>query len=179
MFAVCSKPLKAGAVLAVLAPPHFHPMLTRSAALRAAARGRSAFAERALTVSPRTAPRATPDAGNHAQGKEITMLRIVDVILELIRDVAPLVDQIGRHDAALAKQLRDALNSAALNTAEGGDQRGARRTNHYAIALGSARESLVALRAAQAWRYISPLPDSIVARFDHVLGTLVNNVRRR
>ena len=82
------------------------------------------------------------------------MLRIVDVIVELIRVVAPLVDAIGRHDRALAGQLRDALNSALLNTAEASDQRGARRTNQYCIALGSARESLVALRAAEAWRFI-------------------------
>jgi four helix bundle protein len=107
------------------------------------------------------------------------MLRIVDVILLLIRDLVPLVDAIGRHDGALAKQLRDALNSAALNAAEGSDQRGARRTNHYAIALGSAREALVALRAAEAWRYIEPLSRGHLQVFNRVIGTLVNNVRRR
>lgn len=106
------------------------------------------------------------------------MLRIVDVILSLIREVAPIADAIGRKDPALAKQLRDALSSAALNTAEGSDQRGARRTNHYAIALGSARESLVALRAAEAWGHIGPLPPSVVGTFDRVIGTLVKNVVR-
>lgn len=105
------------------------------------------------------------------------MLRIVDVILSLIRQVAPLADAIGRKDPSLAKQLRDALSSAALNTAEGSDQRGARRTNHYAIALGSARESLVALRAAEAWGYIGSLPPDVVNAFNHVIGTLVKNVR--
>jgi four helix bundle protein len=107
------------------------------------------------------------------------MLRIVDVLLDLIRDLAPIVRAIGRHDAALAKQLRDALNSAALNCAEGSDQRGARRTNHYAIALGSAREAFVALRAAEAWRYIEPLCRPHVNAFDRVIGTLVKNVARR
>jgi four helix bundle protein len=107
------------------------------------------------------------------------MLRIVDVIVQLIRDVAPLVDAIGRHDAALAKQLRDALNSVLLNTGEGSGQRGARRTNHYCIALGSARESLLALRAAEAWRFIGPLPAPLVAAFDRVIGTLVRNVAPR
>ena len=106
------------------------------------------------------------------------MLRIVDVILVLIRDVAPLVDAVGRHDGALAKQLRDALNSAALNAAEGSDQRGARRTNHYAIALGSAREALVGLRAAEAWRYVHPLSPELVDTFNRVIGTLVKNVVR-
>jgi four helix bundle protein len=107
------------------------------------------------------------------------MLRIVDVIVDLIRDVAPLVDVIGRHDAELAKQLRNALNSTLLNTAEGSDQRGKRRTNHYAIALGSARESFVALRAAEAWRFIGPLPQPIVETLNRIIGTLVKNVSHR
>ena len=93
------------------------------------------------------------------------MLRIVDTVLALITEVAPLADDIGRRDPALAKQLRDALNSVALNLGEGSGQRGARQTSHYAIALGSARESLVALRAAGAWRYIGPLPEHIADDF--------------
>ena len=105
------------------------------------------------------------------------MLRIVDVMVELVADAAPLVEAIGRRDAALARQLRDALWSIALNTAEGCDQRGARRTNHYAIALGSARESFTALRVAQAFGYIGPVPEGLVNRFNHVIGTLVKNVR--
>jgi hypothetical protein len=75
--------------------------------------------------------------------------------------------------------LRAALNSSALNSAEGSDQRGARRTNHYAIALGSAREAFVALRAAEAWRFIEPLSPDVVGMFNHVIGTLVKNVARR
>jgi four helix bundle protein len=100
------------------------------------------------------------------------MLRIVDTIIELIAVVAPLAEQIGRRDPSLAKQLRDALSSVALNTAEGSDQRGARRTNHYCIALGSARESLVALRAATAWGYIEPMPPRVADDFDKIIGTL-------
>jgi four helix bundle protein len=111
--------------------------------------------------------------------KKVVMLRIIDVILNLIREVAPLADAIGRRDPALAKQLRDALSSVALNVAEGSDQRGERRTNHYAIALGSARESFIALRAAEAWGYIKPVPQHIVGSFNHVIGTLVRNVAPR
>jgi four helix bundle protein len=65
----------------------------------------------------------------------------------------------------------------ALNVAEGGAQRGARRTNHYAIALGSARESFVALRVATAWGYTSTVPLHLTKRFDEVIGTLVNITR--
>jgi four helix bundle protein len=106
------------------------------------------------------------------------MLRIVDVIVSLITEVAPLAEQIGRRDPSLAKQLRTALSSVSLNTAEGSDQLGGRRMSHYAIALGSARESFVALRTAVAWGYLGPIPPHITDAFNQVIGTLVKNVRR-
>jgi four helix bundle protein len=100
------------------------------------------------------------------------MLRIHDVALQLVRDVAPLAVAIGRHDADLAKQLRKALSSVPLNIAEGTDQRGARRTSHYSIALGSAREAWSALRTGAAWGYVDEPPAPVKARFDHVIGAL-------
>ena len=86
---------------------------------------------------------------------------------------------LARKDAALAKQFRDALSSVALNVAEGSDQRGARRISHYSIALGSARESFVALRAAQAWGHIGAIPPHVTDKFDKVIGTMTNLVKRR
>src|SRR5262252_669148 len=87
---------------------------------RFAASGGARFAR---TVDCACARRASGFARASSVGarrvKEAAMLRIVNVILVLIRDPVPLVDTIGRHDSALAKQLRDALNSAALNAAEG------------------------------------------------------------
>jgi len=100
------------------------------------------------------------------------MLKIIDVILEVIELVRPLVEQIGRHDREHAKQIRDALNSALLNTAEGGPQEGARRSNHYRIALGSSRESLIALEGGVRWRFIPSLPPDLVAKYDHIHATL-------
>jgi four helix bundle protein len=105
------------------------------------------------------------------------MLRIVEVILELIRDVAPIEASIRRRDAELARQLRDALNSAALNAAEGSDQRGGRRGNHYCIALGSAREAFVAMRVAEAWGFVGPLPEEVREAMNRVIGTLVKVTR--
>jgi four helix bundle protein len=106
------------------------------------------------------------------------MLRIHDVVLQLIAEVAPLAVAIGRHDADLAKQLRRALSSVALNVAEGSGQRGARRGSHYSIALGSARESWSALRVAAAWGYVPEPPPHERTRFDHVIGTPCNAARR-
>ena len=105
------------------------------------------------------------------------MLRIVDVIETLICQVRPLADAVGRKDLDLAKQLRRALSSVLLNIGEGSDQRGARRTNHYAIALGSAQEALLALRAAQAWGYIGAIPEEVDGNFKRVIGTLVKVAR--
>ena len=108
------------------------------------------------------------------------MLRIHDVALQLVRDVAPIAGAIARHDADLARQLRKALSSVPLNVSEGSDQRGARRGSHYSIALGSAREAWSALLTAEAWGYVAAPPENVAARFNHVIGVLhrVVHVRR-
>ncbi|MBS2018051.1 MAG: four helix bundle protein [Deltaproteobacteria bacterium] len=100
------------------------------------------------------------------------MLKIVDVILEVIDLVRPLVELIGRHDREHAKQIRDALNSALLNATEGGPQEGARRLNHYRIALGSSRESLIGLQGAVRWRFLPPLSAELLDKYDRVHATL-------
>jgi four helix bundle protein len=105
------------------------------------------------------------------------MLRIHQVIVQLVGEVAPVAACIARHDADLARQLRRALSSVPLNVAEGSDQRGARRLSHYSIALGSAREAWSAVLTATAWGYIEPPSAELKARFDHVIGTLHRNVR--
>jgi len=46
-------------------------------------------------------------------------------------------------------------------------------TESGAIALGSAREAEVALRAAAAWGCVGPTPPDVVAGFRVVIGTLV------
>jgi hypothetical protein len=104
-------------------------------------------ATKVVHVRARSRPRS-PSSGCRQERKdrslglvESTMLRIVEVILELIRTVALLVDAIGRHDAALARQFRDALNSALLNTAEASDQRGAPPSNIDVVGVASPRQA--------------------------------------
>ncbi len=101
------------------------------------------------------------------------MLRIADTIVALIRDMRPAAEAIARHDADLARQLRRALSSVALNVGEGSGSRGGRRPSHYSIALGSAQEALMAVRTAEAWGYIEPLPAATSDAFDKVIATLV------
>jgi four helix bundle protein len=101
------------------------------------------------------------------------MLRIHDVMLEVLRDVRPLKAAIARNDANLADQLTRAATSVLLNVAEGSGHQGRARANRYRIALGEARETLSSLRAAEALGYIGALPDHVVARLNRVIGTLV------
>ena len=107
------------------------------------------------------------------------MLRIHDVAIELVREVAPVAKAIERHDGDLARQLRRALSSVPLNIAEGSDQRGARRASHYSIALGSAREAWSAMLTAEAWGYVPAPEPALAQRFRHVIGALHLNLRAR
>ena len=104
------------------------------------------------------------------------MLRIYPVLLELVRDVGPLVRRVERRDSDLAKQFRKALTSAPLNVAEGSYNRGKNRPARYHTALGSLRESLACLEVAAALGYLPPVDPRLRARFDHVIGTLVRLV---
>jgi four helix bundle protein len=101
------------------------------------------------------------------------MLRIYPVLLDLVRRLAPVIAQLERHDADLARQCRRALESAPLNMAEGSYSRGKNRTARYHSALGSLREALACLEVAEALGYTPAVDDELRARFERVLGTLV------
>jgi four helix bundle protein len=101
------------------------------------------------------------------------MLHIYPVILAFVEDVHPLVQRIGRNDPDLAKQLRRASASVALNTAEGMYARGKQRTASYNVALREMRESYAALEVSVRLRYIAPLPEAFEDRIGRIIGTLV------
>ncbi|HTM21862.1 MAG TPA: four helix bundle protein [Kofleriaceae bacterium] len=104
------------------------------------------------------------------------MLRIYPVLIDLIRDLRPLVRELERKDPDLARQCRRALTSAPLNIAEGSYNRGRNRAARYHTALGSLREALACFEVAAALDYLPEVDASLRRRFDHVLGTLVNLV---
>jgi len=105
------------------------------------------------------------------------VLRIYPVTLEMVRDVRLLADEIGRFDRDLARQLRRASMSVVLNVAEGAGSRAGTRRARYDSALGSARETLAGLEAAEAVGYLGSLDHNVRGRFDHILGTLTKLVR--
>ena len=73
------------------------------------------------------------------------MLRIYPIVLETLTALRALIAQIERRDSDLARQLRRAAASIALNLGEGMYSRGKGRQARYHTALGSARETLSCL----------------------------------
>ena len=102
------------------------------------------------------------------------MLKIYDVALEVVRRLVPVVAEIGRHDADLARQLKKARSSIPLNISEGSHARGARRNLHYGYAKGSAQESIGILETAVAAQYIKRAPEDVLDMLRKIIGTLYN-----
>src|SRR5262249_18458920 len=86
--------------------------------------------------------------------KEKLMLRIYDDVIEGIRRVRPALVRIEKRDPDLARQMKRALSSVALQIAEGSDSRGRNREARYHGSLGSIRESKACLDVAIAAGYI-------------------------
>jgi four helix bundle protein len=77
------------------------------------------------------------------------MLRIYTTVIELLRGLRPVIDDIEKNDRDLARQLRRASASVALNMQEGGGSHGGTRLERYRNALGSARETGACLDVAR------------------------------
>ena len=107
------------------------------------------------------------------------MLRIYEVVLTMIALASKIADEIEKHDPDLARQMRKALASVGLNTAEGMGNTGGHKRQRYQTALGSARESLGCIHVAQAMRYIGEVDATTLDVIDHVIATLVKLSRRR
>jgi four helix bundle protein len=97
----------------------------------------------------------------------------LEVALELIAAVGPVLDRVAQRDRDLASQLRRATASVPSNISEGAQRRGADRLYHYRIAAGSAAEARTALAIAQSWRYVEPQSlQAPLALLDRVLAML-------
>jgi four helix bundle protein len=105
------------------------------------------------------------------------MLDIYYFIVDTIRLVAPLVRRISNHDPDLAKQMRRALNSVLLNTAEGVGNHGGHARLRFRTALGSNQEVRACLDAAEAWGDIDAIDAALRDRFDRIAATLYKLAR--
>jgi len=104
------------------------------------------------------------------------MLHIYPFCVEMLRDVRRYADAIARFDANHARQLRRSGLSVSLNVAEGSGSRGGNRRNRYDMALGSARETMANLEAAEAIGYLRSIDDVSLQRLNRIIGTLVRLV---
>ncbi|MDI3286352.1 four helix bundle protein [Polyangium sp. 15x6] len=107
------------------------------------------------------------------------MLRIYEVVLAMAGDAGRIAERIERKDRDLARQLRRAAQSVALNVAEGMGSLSGHKRQRYSTALGSAREVLACVQVAQAMRYIESVNPTVLDRMDHVIATLGRLVYRR
>jgi four helix bundle protein len=107
------------------------------------------------------------------------MLRIYPVVLEMVAGAAGIAERIEGRDTDLARQMRRAAASVALNTAEGMANTGGHKRQRYQTALGSAREVMACVDVAKAMRYVGDIDADILDRMDHVIATLIRLVHRR
>ena len=105
------------------------------------------------------------------------MLRICSTIIEVLLGLRPVVTQIEAHDRDLARQLRRAASSIALNVSEASGSNGGTRRERYRNALGSARETGACLDVAIALGYIENVDARVLAQLDRVRATLFHLVR--
>ncbi len=103
--------------------------------------------------------------------KEDVMLRIYPFIVETLRLVGGVAREIAKHDCDLARQLRRAGASIALNTAEADGATGGNERMRLRTALGSAREVRACLEVADAFGYVEA--DAVVIdQLDRICATL-------
>ena len=107
------------------------------------------------------------------------MLRIYEVVLAMVGGAARVAEEIERRDSDLARQMRRAAASVALNTAEGMGSTAGHRRQRYQTALGSAREVSACVDVAKAMRYVTEVDAVTLDRMDHVIATLAKLVHRR
>ena len=104
---------------------------------------------------------------------------ILEHAIEIARLARPLVDAIQRRDRDLASQVKRALNSTALNSAEAQGNAGGNTRMRLESALGSVYEARTGFRLAIALGYISQAAANEVLESLHRLGGPVFGALRK
>jgi four helix bundle protein len=109
---------------------------------------------------------------NH-QGDKSMPFDALTVSLQLAPALKTPVARVAQFDGDLARQIRRAANSVALNVAEGRRRAGRDRLHLWRVAAGSADEVVAALKAAVGWDHLDD--DAIaepLALLDRILAML-------
>ena len=104
-------------------------------------------------------------------------LRIYSFTIDTLRCLAPIVAQIGKHDTDLARQLRRAASSVALNAAEGDGSVGGNARLRFRSAHASTQEVRACLDVAEALGYVDSVDAALRDRFDRIAATLYRLAR--
>src|SRR5215831_3469052 len=100
------------------------------------------------------------------------MLAVYTEIITVLCELRGSIEQIERRDGDLARQMRRASSSVALNTSEGQGSRGRNQQARFATALGSMRETMACLDVGAAFGYVDDVDGAVVARMDRICGML-------
>ncbi len=99
------------------------------------------------------------------------MLRIYQDSMVMVREVYEVARIVERSDGDLARQMRRASSSVALNISEGSYSRKGNRLARWQDAMGSANETRSALQLAAAVGFIQP-SNRLLDRLDKIVATL-------
>jgi four helix bundle protein len=100
---------------------------------------------------------------------------VLQIAIESIEALAPIVRRIRGQDRDLGEQVRRALSSSALNIAEGNRSQGGHRVARFSTAAGSNAEARAGLQIAVAWGYVS---ESAIAEGDARLDRVAAMLHR-
>ena len=105
--------------------------------------------------------------------------QLLQQVIAIITQARPLVGAIERKDRDLARQLKRALNSVALNVAEGFGFHGGNARLSFRRALGELYETRTVFQVAAAWGYIADEQAQTVAASLTALGGRLYGLSRR
>jgi len=106
--------------------------------------------------------------------ENVSTLYVESVALTV--DVRVLLSPIARRDQDLARRLKRACDDVPLHVAEGMCTVGRARRLEYGAALGSAREALACVRAAESVGYLREGDQGLSHKITHVLDRIVDTL---
>ena len=114
----------------------------------------------------------------HERSNDLHKLDVYRCALELYRRIGRMVEHFPRGEADLRSQMRRASRSVPFNIGEGVGKRGKARAAAYEIALGEAKELVVALDCVEIDGY-APIEDIRAAQdlVDRICAMLTKLIR--